>query len=206
MANGRAFLALCFTVHLMFILNKISLHKDETTSENYNGLLYFKIKSSLSCIGADGSGLYWCCSRDKILRSRLGVGVKYAFNLDFNQFPESALQTALLLIAGDIAINPGPSLTTEQVSSVGMYRNTHTSSKLSVLYANTCSIVNKIDKLHLEITRNQADIVILTETHLDSTIADSEIFPSNFSVLRHDRNHHGGCFDSIQKFIQNRTP
>ena len=94
MANGRVFLALCFTVHLMFILNKISLHKDETTSENYNGLLYFKIKSSLSCIGADGSGLYWCCSRDKILRRRLGVGVKYAFNLDFNQFPESTLQTA----------------------------------------------------------------------------------------------------------------
>jgi hypothetical protein len=93
------------------------------------------------------------------------VGVKYAFNLDFNQFPESTLQTALLLIAGDIAINPGPSLTTEQVSSVGMYRNTHTSSKLFVLYANTRSIVNKIDKLHLEITSNQADIVILTETH-----------------------------------------
>ncbi|CAB4032922.1 Hypothetical predicted protein [Paramuricea clavata] len=53
---------------------------------------------------------------------------------------------------------------------------------LSVLYANARSIVNKTTKLSLEINAEQFDVVILTETHLDNTIKDSEIFPNNFTM------------------------
>ena len=36
------------------------------------------------------------------------------------------------------------------------------------------------------------DIVVATETWLDSTITDSEIFPSSYKVFRKDRHRHGG--------------
>ena len=39
------------------------------------------------------------------------------------------------------------------------------------------------------------DIVVLTETHLDGNILDSEILPTKFTVFRNDRQllgHYGG--------------
>lgn len=55
--------------------------------------------------------------------------------------------------------------------------------------------MNKIDRLHLEIENWSHDIVVLTETHLDDSILDSEIFPSKFIVFRKERKcfgRHGG--------------
>lgn len=43
----------------------------------------------------------------------------------------------------------------------------------------------------MEILSGQLDIVVLTETHLNDSVADSEIFPSNFTVFRRDRQHRG---------------
>ena len=36
------------------------------------------------------------------------------------------------------------------------------------------------------------DIVVITETFLDGSILNSEIFPDGYVVFRHDRNRHGG--------------
>ena len=36
------------------------------------------------------------------------------------------------------------------------------------------------------------DVIVITETFLDCTIMDGEIFPQEYSVFRHDRNRHGG--------------
>ena len=49
--------------------------------------------------------------------------------------------------------------------------------------------MNKTDKMYLEIESGSHDIVVLTETRLDHSILDSEIFPSNFIVFRNDRQH-----------------
>lgn len=37
-----------------------------------------------------------------------------------------------------------------------------------------------------------ADVVIGTESWLDATIMDNEVFPRSFNVYRHDRMTHGG--------------
>jgi hypothetical protein len=48
---------------------------------------------------------------------------------------------------------------------------------LAVFYRNARSIVNKVNKLDLEIANGSYDNIVLTETHLDSSIGNAEIFP-----------------------------
>ena len=57
---------------------------------------------------------------------------------------------------------------------------------------NARSIVNKKLDLFAKLSVSTPGIVMITETYLDSTIATSEIFPSNYTVYRLDRNRHGG--------------
>ena len=44
-----------------------------------------------------------------------------------------------------------------------------------------------MDMLHLEVANKAYDVVVLVETHLDSSIADGEIFPAKYLVFRRDR-------------------
>ena len=64
-------------------------------------------------------------------------------------------------------------------------------SDVSVFYANSRSLVNKINQLELEIATYQYDLMVFTETHLDSSILDSELFPSIYTVFRRDRVQNG---------------
>ena len=64
-------------------------------------------------------------------------------------------------------------------------------SDVSVFYANSRSLVNKINQLELEIATYQYDLMVFTETHLDSSILDSELFPSSYTVFRRDRVQNG---------------
>ena len=57
------------------------------------------------------------------------------------------------------------------------FRNSHNLLGTETELANARSIVNKTDKMYLEIESGSHDIVVLTETHLDDSILDSEIFP-----------------------------
>lgn len=64
-------------------------------------------------------------------------------------------------------------------------------SDVSVFYANLRSLVRKIDQLELEIATYQHDLMVFTETHLDSSILGSELFPSLYTVFRCDRVQNG---------------
>jgi hypothetical protein len=59
---------------------------------------------------------------------------------------------------------------------------------LAVFYTNSRSIVNKVNKLDLEIANGSYDNIVLTEMHLDSSIFDAVIFSDNYTVFRRDRN------------------
>ena len=58
--------------------------------------------------------------------------------------------------------------------------------EIDIFYANSRSVVNKTALLEVEIATYRYDIMVFTETHLDSTITDSELFPSNYTVFRRD--------------------
>ena len=59
---------------------------------------------------------------------------------------------------------------------------------LKTLVINFCSIMNKVADLAVCIGKYNPDMIIGTETHLDSSVNSSELFPSNYSVIRKDRN------------------
>ena len=52
---------------------------------------------------------------------------------------------------------------------------------LKMLVINFCSIRNKVADLAVCIGEYNPDIIIGTETHLDSSVNSSELFPSNYS-------------------------
>ena len=83
------------------------------------------------------------------LRKHFGPGVKFAYGLKFKINSNRTLHCALPIIAGDVASNPG---LMQSVNANNGVNNTNSQgmSKLSVLYANARSIVNKIDKLNLQ--------------------------------------------------------
>jgi len=67
-----------------------------------------------------------------------------------------------------------------------------TSNDLHIGVVNCCAIINK----HLEIQdlllSQNMDILLCTETHLEDSISDSEVFLPNYSIYRKDRNRQGG--------------
>ena len=61
---------------------------------------------------------------------------------------------------------------------------------------NLCSITNKMSDLAVCIETYNPDIIFGTETHLNSSINSSELFPPNYSVIRKD-----GDFDNSKEGV-----
>jgi len=71
-----------------------------------------------------------------------------------------------------------------------------------MIIANCCSVNNKKADLEALLHLYNVDLFIGTESHLDGTILDSEIFPKNYQVYRKDRNRHGdGVFILVRTDI-----
>ena len=62
--------------------------------------------------------------------------------------------------------------------------------KLAII--NCRSIVNKCTELEALLHVQNVDLLIGTESYLDETVLSSEVFPSQYTVYRQDRNRHGG--------------
>ena len=76
----------------------------------------------------------------------------------------------LLLLAGDIELNPGPKGTPDLIENV-----------LSIYHGNIRSLRNKINKITNLIEK--FDIVFFTETHLNNQITDDDIVISGLIYL-----------------------
>ena len=118
-------------------------------------------------------------------------------------YPNSvaSYQITLLQLCGDVNPNPGPICTVQHIST-----EQHKTTPLLTFYANARSIVNKTSKLELDIATWHYDIIVLTETHLDNSISDGEIFPNNYTVFRRDRSfngrHGGGVLIATRNHIK----
>ena len=91
----------------------------------------------------------------------------------------------LLIMAGDIAENPGPG------------------NPISICHLNAQSMYNKLDSIAVELST--FDIITLSETWLDQSIDSSSIMIPNYQEpIRLDRNRQGGgggwCGYVLQKF------
>ena len=63
---------------------------------------------------------------------------------------------------------------------------------LNLAIANSCSITNKQVELEQFLISHQVDIFLGTESHLDSSVLNAEVFPNHYNVYRKDRNKYGG--------------
>ena len=95
----------------------------------------------------------------------------------------------LLLIAGDIEVNPGPAPPDRRTGTAGQQQ------RLTALLHNTKSIRSKLGCLRAGVEELKSyDILALTETWLDETVGDAEleaVFPDH-TWFRRDRGGVGG--------------
>ena len=92
-----------------------------------------------------------------------------------------------ILLVGNIESNPGPHELSQSISE-----NNHTDRCISLCNINIRSIRNKME--FLETSLNDFDILVVTETHLDNQINDSDITLDSFPNIIHrkDRSNSGG--------------
>ena len=120
--------------------------------------------------------------------------------------------SVLLLSAGDINPNPGPSSSTSSVttSSISCISSTFTNSLnishlLSFVHYNVQSLASKLDVLHTELFH--FDILAFTETWLNSSLSTSDIRLQSFKrPERKDRvgDSHGGVIIYVKEGLHYR--
>ncbi len=92
----------------------------------------------------------------------------------------------LLLLSGDIELNPGPTQLDEKTFSCFKERGLH------FFHVNINSVLPKIDELRLIAKQSNAAVIGLTETKLDDTVVNGEIEIEGYTLERTDRNRKGG--------------
>lgn len=76
----------------------------------------------------------------------------------------------------------------ETVSSRDAIKGSENKNKLSCMYFNARSIMNKLDELELYVRDENLDIVGITETWLTASVLSSEVSIEGYTLLRKDRN------------------
>ena len=93
----------------------------------------------------------------------------------------------LLLLSGDINPNPGP----QDFESNKMWEP-FVKRGLHFIHINVNSMLPKIDELRSIAKKSNAAVIGITESKLDESVLNSEIHIDNYSLIRCDRNRHGG--------------
>ena len=104
------------------------------------------------------------------------------------------LLISLLLLSGDVEINPGP----------GGTSNIANENILSIFHCNIRSLRNKLN--YIADIIEEFDIVFFTETHLDNQVLDSDIIIEGFETTsRKNRDSRGGGIIMYHKSCVNLT-
>ena len=151
----------------------------------------------------------WTSTRDRKLR-KFALPDKHRYGLEFHISRKCSHAVLLILLAGDIATNPGPtagSRETDNSKTLG----------LKVLYLNARSLkalvhpigdksvkVCKISLLQQLTYGGNYDVVCVCETWLNNLILSSEILPNYGSIFRCDRADRigGGVLVAVKTGIQ----
>lgn len=126
-------------------------------------------------------------------------------------YANSTAARRILLLAGDIQVNPGPVQSTRLRNNQGdntlrIQREDYLcnsakamslgSNSLNIAHINIRSLRNKVDEVRLLLSVCKFDILSITETHLDDTISDRQLEVENYKIVRRDRptgTSGGGC-------------
>ena len=119
-------------------------------------------------------------------------------NLKYDNYTNFYYTKFLLLLSGDVSLNPGP-----------IQRSTDTSSTiweslnkkgLHFLHINLNSLLSKKDEIRCIAKKTKTAIIGITESKLEHTVPDSEVNFSGYHILLCDRNRNvGGVAFYIRK-------
>ena len=109
---------------------------------------------------------------------------KFRFKNDNSFYP------LLLLLLGDISLNPGP------FSNPQLFKQEEwqafSNRGLHLIHLNFNSLLPNIDELRYIAKRTNSAVIVISESKLDSTVLDPEIHIENYEIPRFDRKRHGG--------------
>ena len=104
----------------------------------------------------------------------------------------------LLLLSGDISLNPGPINGSQQDNNdqwaAFKKRDFH------VVHININSLLQKMDELQYIAKLSEAAVIGISESKLDDSVLSSEIQMENYDLICSDRNRHGS---GVACFIRN---
>ena len=82
-------------------------------------------------------------------------------------------------------------------------QNQNSTKQLSIYYQNVRGLRTKTDSFHMGVMSGNYDIIALTETWLNSSFYDSELFDNRYTVIRRDRSENklrgGGVLIALKK-------
>ena len=94
----------------------------------------------------------------------------------------------ILLLSGDISLNPGPIQNNHLKENWEIFQNRGP----HFVHLNMNSLLPKIDELREIVKISNPTVIGITETKLDNSIGDSEISIDGHCATRRDRNRKGG--------------
>ena len=97
--------------------------------------------------------------------------------------------TLILLLSGDISLNPGPP---HNCQIARLSWNVFDKKGLHFLHINVNSLLPKIEEVRFIAKKSKATVIGITETKLDGTTFDTELYIEGYSIVRCDRDRKGG--------------
>ena len=88
--------------------------------------------------------------------------------------------TLILLLSGDISLNPGPPHNSQ---TDGLSWNVFDKNGLHFLHINVNSLLPKIQEIRFIVKKSKPIVIGITETKLDGTIFDTEIYMEGYSIV-----------------------
>lgn len=98
-----------------------------------------------------------------------------------------------ILLSGDIELNPGPMRNQDGLIDLLTSLRKNRNGVVIVGHSNVRGLYGNLNQVRLLLKYSQLDVIAITETHLNESIDDSDIFIEGYCLWRLDRrNKHGG--------------
>ncbi|CAB4011989.1 Hypothetical predicted protein [Paramuricea clavata] len=201
----RRFIGVIMWMFMLFIIfwlakrskPELVRFEDRSTSTNIS------IASELARI-PDRLCFLWISTRDNILR-KSNYPCKHHYGLELQVKHKNLHLLLCILLAGDVATNPGP--TSDSQSRDGfkiLYLNARSLKAFVHPPGNTSTKVCKISLFQDLVYSGNYDVVCVCETWLNNSVLSSEIIPNYGTVFRRDRTGRigGGVLVAIKSGIQ----
>ena len=128
-------------------------------------------------------------------------------NLSFKRKKSLKFYQFLILLSGDISLNPGPNQDLHDIEDkFELFRKRG----LHFRHINVNSLLSKIDELKDIVGHAKPAILGITDPKLDGSVTNQEVNISGYNILKNDRNRNGGgaacyirsdlCFNSRNIF------